>query len=199
MLTSCSNEENKFNRKQWQEITSRDQGDLPKSREPLYRVKVSNHLQTIPPPTDKSIADSRLPLCEYILKEGLDEIHITIHNFPNTPIPPRVQIERWIRQFSVIEENSMEIAPVSQNGFVGYFFSVTGILKEKRTTILGWALSLAPVHLQTLSSLSPENQKSADITIKVVGSPELVAKYQEEIINFAESFELINEIPMPHF
>lgn len=67
--------------------------------------------------------------------------------------------------------------------------------------VLGWAMQLAPQHLQFLQTPRNEAEASryrqmrASITIKAVGPQDLMDYHRKTIVAFAKSFELIDELP----
>lgn len=178
----------------WQTINSRDDGD-PSSRYPLYRAKIPLNWKRIDPLSDESIVDTTKSLCEFLFEEG--KIRITIHNFPIEPdqprIPPIAQINRWRSQFESIDPAFTNLIAQSYGGFIGYFLDCEGLFKNEETRLLGWAMQLAPEYDQQIGH-SISKEKRADYTIKVLGMPKMISRYREEIINFANSFELIEEL-----
>lgn len=177
---------------QWQTINSRDSGQ-PLEREPLYRVKVPTHWIRHNPASTESITDTTKPLCEFYLEEEEQYFHLTVHNFPNQRIPPMAQVSRWRQQFQDLDSTQTFISNVSHSGFVGVLLEAEGILKGKPTQLLAWSMQLAPEYTQKLD----HTQKKADYTIKVVGAPDLIHQQKEAILLFANSFELIDELPSP--
>lgn len=189
-----------------QEIFGRDNSQLP-----LYQVKVpkkwKNQIQSA-----LSLEDTTKPLCEFIIQnnehdsdteKSMGQIRITIHNFPSESIteriPPNAQIARWKRQLTKMDPNSLSVEPQAFGGFVGFLFEGTGLLSEDPTTILGWIMQIAPEHYRALNrpgkDVNYRKQMRADYTLKAVGPKQLIEKYKDEIIVFARSFELIQEIP----
>jgi hypothetical protein len=67
--------------------------------------------------------------------------------------------------------------------------------------MIGWSLQLDKEHYRTLAPPTPASQENlyremrADVTLKATGPKETMEKHEEGIINFARSFELIEEIP----
>jgi hypothetical protein len=198
--SSFSESKTSFN---WQKINSRDVGD-PLARYPLYIAKVPSDWIRKDPSATESIIDTTKPLCEFLIKEGADEGYITIYNFPTDHseerIPPSAQIMRWKGQFETLDPQLTAISPEAHGGFVGLFLECQGILKGQPTKLLGWAMQLAPEHYQKLSSHQAFNIKQirADYTIKAWGSPDLINKHRTDIITFANSFELLDELPALH-
>lgn len=183
----------------WQKITSRDEGD-PSSRYPLYDAKVPSDWIRIDPISEQSIADSRIPLVEFTIKENSNTVKIVVHNFSSESvdkrIPPLSQITRWKNQCNA--NGPIEIKPESHGGFTGLFLECEGSLdKRSEIIVLAWAMQLAPEYYQRLRQTNNffSRQESADYTIKVTGPKELLNKHREAIISFANSFELINALP----
>lgn len=169
-----------------QEFTGREEKD--QIRRPLYRAKVPPGWVRLDP--QGPITDTTLPNVAFLIE---NELKVTIHSFPSENlderIPPYAQIERWKRQ-----GDEGKVDSVSRGGFVGLFL--------EGATILGWSMQLDLEHYQTLAFL-PTNrfeeehykQMRADYTIKATGPEKLIAKYRDELLLFAKSFELIQEIP----
>jgi len=135
-----------------------------------------------------------------------DEIRITIHNFPvdhiQNRIPPAAQVQRWQRQLQGIDPAHIEQREITQGGFSGLFFKGQGNFEGKKAAILGWAMQIDVDHFRTLTYIeaTPVEQRyykqmRADYTIKATGPIEIIDKHQEEIEQFAQSFELIQSIP----
>jgi hypothetical protein len=186
------------------EINGRDEGN-PQLREPIYRLKAPTGWIRTDPPIDESISDSKKPLCEFCVEEGVEKIRITIHNFPTESleerIPPLAQIVRWKRQFDYLNPTDVSISPQSYAGFLGQLFMASGEQKGQTVTVMGWSMQLGQEHYRHLSALESsdkmrkQRQMRADYTIKVVGPAGLVKKHHTELVAFANSFELIEEIP----
>lgn len=169
-----------------QEFTGREEND--QIRRPVYRAKVPEGWIRIDP--QGSIMDTTLPNATFLIE---NELKVTVHSFPSENledrIPPFAQIERWKRQ-----GHAGKVESISRGGFVGLFL--------EGASILAWSMQLDLEHYQTLSFL-PTNrfeeahykQMRADYTIKATGPERLIAKYREELLHFAKSFELIQEIP----
>lgn len=179
----------------YQNIYARDNGN-PLQREAIYRAKIPQSWFIQETSNEISNSDTKKPICELFIRENSQEIRITIHNFPSIEnqarIPPNAQIARWKNQFDHLQPESITLIPQSFNGFAGYLFEGKGIITEKITSMMAWALQLAPQHIRQLSD---KGQQSADVTIKAAGDPRLMQKHRDEIITFARSFELIQEIP----
>lgn len=181
----------------WQTIKSRDDG-TPTSRFPLYTAKVpSDWIRKDPSPTD-SIEDTMKPLTEFLIKENNETVRITIHNFPEQRIPPTAQIQRWKNQFIDLDPSKTHTTEESHNGFVGLRIETEGMYNQNPTKLIGWAMQLAPEYYDYLSNEDKsfiEKQELADYTIKAIGSPILIDKHRDAILNFGQSFGLIQELP----
>lgn len=185
----------------WQLITGRDNGN-PASRTPLYQVKVPSHWIRQDPLITESIQDTKKATCEFYIKQGEEQIRITIHQFPiineKTRIPAQAQIQRWKQQFTFLDPTLTNLTPSSHGGFVGLCLEAEGVMENKPVKVLAWSMHLAPRYVRQLEFLSPDmQQKRADYTIKAVGLPALINQYRQEIIQFADSFELKDELPCP--
>lgn len=182
----------------WQEIAGRDQGRGVIIRYPVYRARVPTHWKRVDPQPDLSNADTTLPLVEFWVN---DQISVNIHNFPDQKIPPEAQIKRWGRQLAGITPKETTVTPFSRAGYGGLYFEGVGTLKGNEAMVLGWSFQLDEGHCRALvQGETAENtafirQMRADVTIKVVGPPDAVMLYREELIAFANSFELIQELP----
>lgn len=169
----------------------------------VYRIKAPQEWQYNPPILE-TIHDTTKPIGEFIITQDSKTISITIHNFPSQTeedrIPPMAQIQRWQRQFTHLE--SMNTTPQAFGGFVGQLFEGSGIFKDSDSTMLAWSMQLAPEHYlvlkypHTAQELAQFPLWRADITIKAIGPSDLVAQYQQAIVEFARSFELIHSIPV---
>ena len=159
-----------------------------------YHVDVPTSWKQV---TSDASKDTTKPIAEFVIEDPAGSIRITIHNFPwssiEQRIPPIAQINRWKSQ---IKGSSSETA-IAHDGFAGYFFEATGEVEGKPTTVLGWAMQLAPEHFQALTSHQPKGfeQLRADYTIKAVGPAPLMSNHLHNIQHFADSFRLIEEIP----
>jgi len=179
----------------WQTISGRDS---PQERliirHPIYRARIPKSWKRVDPSPETSIVDTTLPIIEFWIE---DQIRITLHNFPADRIPPMAQITRWKSQLKELPPKEALVEPVSRAGYAGFYFE--GRTKEK--LVMGWALQLDHEHYRALSKHVNESnrgfiqQMKADVTIKVVGPPDLSDQHRGEITVFANSFELIQEIP----
>lgn len=186
-------------------IQGRDEGSDPKARLWVYRASIPADWIYKGPASASSNSDTRLPIGEFLIQDAGEEILIAIHNFPQENstqrIPPAAQVQRWKGQFTALEHHKSSLLPQSFSGYVGLRFEGTGLFKDRRTTMIGWALQLAPEHFLTLSyprdGLDPPllKQMRADVTIKVTGPPQSIEKHKGAIDRFVRTFELIHEIP----
>ncbi len=152
---------------------------------------------------EDSISDSTRPNCEFYIGET-SPIHFTFHTFPTDTfeqrIPPEAQIGRWKRQFDEIDLSTLLIEPRALGGFTGLSFYAEGSLNGKEHSILGFSMQLASLHWRTLQAQNgpsfKQRQMASDYTLKAIGAPESITTYKSEIELFANSFELIEEIPI---
>lgn len=186
-----------------QEIRGR--GD-EKHRLSVYRVRAPEGWIRRDPLSGENLNDTTKALCEFIIMEGSEVARIAIHNFPSAKLEDRVPVEaqvaRWRRQFETLNAAECETRLQSFSGYSGLYFQGCGRMQGKPTMVLGWVLQLSPEHYLMLSrsSLSSEEDKvnsqmRSDVTIKAVGPQALMEKHKHEIIEFARTFELIEEIP----
>jgi hypothetical protein len=178
-------------------------------RLPIYRLKVPR--EWIQNDVDKHeiLSDTTKNLAEFHVFDGGKKIRITIHNFPSDSqedrISPSTQIARWKRQFEELCPETVQILPQAFGGFSGFFFEGSGVLNKEPTTVIGWSMSLANEHYNSLTCLlgkiscpsktSSLKQMKADYTIKVTGPQELMEKHKKSIVKAGRSFELIDELP----
>ena len=155
---------------------------------PIYRVKVHRDWVRIDEP--RALNDTTVPNITYLIE---NDIHLTVHTFPSTPIAPRQQIDRWKEPLAL-----SSIKPFSHSGFSGLFLE--GEHDDKKT--LAWAFQLDPELTQRLGLLASSvaeklyyEQLAADFTIKVSGPKKKLAEHRYNIFNFANSIELIEAIP----
>lgn len=173
-------------------------GGRDSARTPLYRVKLPAEWKEIGIDPLVDLADSTQPIAQYELHEGCNKIQVVIHNFPfNDQIAPQLQVERWQKQFNPDFPLHYNSVPQAFSGYTGLLFEGTGRIKNSAQKVMAWALNIGTVHYRTfLSNPSALNlQKRADVTIKINGPPELMQKHKATILEFARSFELIEEIP----
>lgn len=201
-LTGCSRSSPMPTASNWQLIPGRDHGHSIE-RPLLYRALVpANWLRHDPPETD-SIADTTKANCEFMIRDDGSEIKVTVYTFPYTQeegrVPPQAQIARWQRQLEDLDLLSVQIVPDSHGGFSGLYFEGQGKLQGKTAIVLGWSMRLAPGYdRQLIISRHPGDQeKRADYTLKASGPPEVINKHRADLVQFAHSFELIDELPSP--
>lgn len=171
-------------------IPARDDGQSL-DRPLIYRALAPQNWIRLELDPASSIADSTKANCEFQIEEGEEKIRITCHTFPileGKRIPPQAQIARWKRQLENLDQLSVHVTPNSHGGFSGLFFEGEG----NQVKVLGWSMQLGEVYLRQLGL---EKEKRADYTIKAVGPPSMIEKHRHEIIQFANSFELIDELP----
>lgn len=201
----------------WQLLPARDNGlspDTPLSilspqslslpnRPLLYRALVPSHWTRQDPSPEESIIDTTKAICAFTIHENDQLIRLTIHTFPilqdRMRIPPQAQIARWKGQFEELDLVATHTLPDAHGGFSGLFFEGEGILHGNDTKVIGWSMQLAPIFERQLNQgRDPLDQyKRADYTIKASGPPDLMNKHRQEILTFARSFELIDELPAP--
>lgn len=177
------------------------EGRLPQI--PIYRAKLPENWTLLLPDTDAYLSDTTLPIFSFKISHKNEELILHVHNFPTSSIeesiPSKFQVQRWKNQFQSIDPVSLNIAELSYNGFTGYLFEATGFMNKTESSVLAIAMQIIPEHYRMLEN-QPHKEKEhrqmrADYTIKVIGSPEAIAQKREEILVFAESFELIQAIP----
>ncbi|HRD55753.1 MAG TPA: hypothetical protein PLC42_05080 [Parachlamydiaceae bacterium] len=187
-FTSCETQ-NPYQNNMSYEISGRDQEHTP-----LYRIKAPKEWLVKKPNVTEDLQDTTKPLIEFIIQEGSQKAHITIHNFPSdsieTRIPPVAQIMRWKKQFDSLNPASIHEKPQNFSGFTGVFFEGSGLMNKEETTLLSWSMQVGSMHYGALEN----KERRASFTIKAVGAPFLMKKNKKEIIAFAKSFELIDDI-----
>lgn len=186
----------------WQLFAGRN-NEHSLERPMLYRAIVPSHWNRQDASPEESLVDTTKAICEFIIRENDGSIRLTIHTFPilqdRMRIPPQAQIARWKGQFDELDIVATHTLPETHGGFSGLFFEGQGILHENETKVIGWSMQLAPVFERQFNqgrNLVDRN-KRADYTIKASGPPELMNKCRQEILTFARSFELIDELPAP--
>jgi hypothetical protein len=201
ILTSC-NTYPSSNSSSWQYFAGRD-NDPSLERPLFYRAQVPSHWIRQDPLAADSIADTTKSICEFFIREQEKFIRLTIHTFPilqeNMRITPQAQVARWKGQFEELDLVATHTLPGAHGGFSGLFFEGEGILQGNPTKVMGWSMQLASIYQQQLNQGKQvlDNRKRADYTIKASGPIHLVDKYRQELIAFANSFELIDELPSP--
>lgn len=186
----------------WQLLAGRDNGDSLE-RPVLYRALTPAHWIRCDSSVTESIADTTKAICEFYIQEDDRSIRLTIHTFPivesHIRIPPQAQVARWKKQFEEIDCLANQILPDSHGGFSGLFFEGQGILQGTPHKVMGWSMQLASIYERQLNQEnSPlDSRKRADYTIKANGPPDLINKHRADLLLFAHSFELIDELPSP--
>lgn len=199
-FTSCSQSTPPSEPTLWQYIQGRN-NESSQERSRVYRAKIPSEWVRQDPPTSESLFDTRKPLVEYFIPDNNRSIRITVHNFPSNTleerIPPLSQVNRWKSQFISILAESVILSPVAKGGFSGLFFEASGTQAHSETTVLGWSMQIAAEHYRALSYAEGDlyKQMRSDYTLKAVGPTDLMIKHKNPIIEFAHSFELIEEIP----
>lgn len=159
---------------------------------PLYQVSVPNEWEKIDLSSSANLlTDTTLAIASW--KVG--DIKITVHTFPASSMEERiasqVQIARWLKQLKGLDEASIHVVPVGHGGYLGLEMEAYG---ENEGTIAR-SMQLAPEHFLNLASHFPsDNHIKADFTIKATGPKESIASQRENILLFAQSFEMIDEI-----
>jgi hypothetical protein len=184
------------------EIRGRDNGISAKAL-PIYRVKAPLSWNFFPPAPTESLSNTIKPLCEWAIEDPAGPIRITVHNFPTDSIeqriPPSAQVARWQKQFDQLDPLSSSITQVSFAGFSGLLFEGSGLMNQTQTSVLAWIMQMAPEHYQSLSLHANTSDKSkqqrADFSIKIIGPRESMETHKRTLLAFAQSFELIDEIP----
>lgn len=205
-LTSCENQSDSKSILATVGISGRVNTALSKECTTIYEIDIPFDWICKEPTIDDALLDTKKPIYEFIvenIEDEEDDIHITIHNFPNNSIDERVprgaQINRWKQQFTILEEANTQVSMQSFGGFSGLKFQGVGKIKEQEKMMLGWIMQLPQEHYFALGF--PEKNRTqlhnlrADYTIKVVGSPEFVLKNQKSIEAAIQTFRLCKEIP----
>lgn len=171
----------------------------------LYRVKIPKNWVKREPLPEADLSDTTLSIVDFFIVEEDGTIRIALHNFPSRSIeqriPPAAQVARWQKQITDIDPAAIVIQPISFSGYKGLHFEGAGRKEDSSTMVLGWSLQLADVHYRALTPSSDQpdtnetRERRADVTIKATGPKKLVERHKEEISAFAQSFELIEEIP----
>lgn len=194
MLSSCSNDTTTklINEKRYH-IQGRDL-----NQDPIYRFKTPLDWTYVPPKAVVDLQDTKNAIAEFLV----DDIRITIHNFPSETIEdrinPKAQIFRWKKQFDQIFDHEFLVTPESFSGFKGALLEATGNMSQKKVTLIAFSMQLGEEHYRRLQNDFPISKDlRADFTIKALGPFEQVENRRDEIISFAKSFELIKEIRYP--
>lgn len=168
----------------------------------IYYAEVPVHWKSIPPSPEQNLQDTTLPIYTFLIGKE-PSIRLTVHTFPGysleTRIPPETQIKRWEKQF---QDPHADITKTAHGGFGGYRIEAYNKHSKRPSALLGYSMQLNSQLFQILEIPHTEEEKEvffemrADYTIKAVGSPEMILRYRKEIDAFAESFELIDPIPL---
>lgn len=194
LLNGCSSPSTPEHPRAWQELAARNISDS--LQRPLtYRAIVPAHWERKDSDPTLSLTDTTKPIAEFLITDQNESIRLTIHTFP-PGIPPKAQINRWKEQFDELDPLTSHITKISRAGFIGLFLEASGRLHNKDAIMLGWSMQLAPEYARQLS-LQLEAYKLADYTIKAMGPSSLMREHHQDIVNFANSFELIDELPAP--
>ncbi len=185
-VVSCTKCPNKATPFTWETIPGRE--EIVGIIRPVYRAKVPKDWVRLDTP--KSFTDTKIANATFIIG---DKIRLTVHTFPSMHIPPKAQIDRFSGQLA-----SSTIKSHGHGGFSGLFLE--GDKDENKT--LAWAFQLDPELVQrlafaayTTSEKLYYEQMSADFTIKVSGEASLIKEHRANLLQFAHSIELIEEIP----
>lgn len=182
----------------WQEFSGRDEVIAygQRVRRPVYRAQVPLGWQRIDPSNYESITDTTKPIVTFAIEEG---VMLMVHTFPSNSlderIPPAAQVQRWQGQ---LKDGAADVAQAAHGGFAGLFLEG----QSEKLAVRAWSLQLDMQHYQTLHFLAETveeeehyKQMAADYTIKVFGPQVILEKHRIAIDLFADSFELIQEIP----
>jgi hypothetical protein len=203
-LGSCSQEDSAKSAYHVVDLAARDDGN-PEVKPIVYRVKTPKHWFLQLPASNESIVDTTKAIAHFFIFDGNEKIGISVHNFPSDSMEQRIapfaQITRWKKQFQSLDQASVSLTPQAFGGYHGFLLEATGQMSSSTMTIFGWALQLAPEHYRALSQpLAPSlmqryRQMRGDVTIKAVGPAQIMAAHRDDIIAFARSFQLIDDIP----
>jgi hypothetical protein len=202
LFISCHRETTPIASSSWQLISGRN-GGKSVDRPLIYRALVPANWIRKDPLLSESIADTTKSICEFYIQENGEQIRITFHTFPihqhDLRISPHAQVARWKRQFEQFDHLSAQIHAVSHGGFSGLQFEGLGTLQGGPIKVMGWSMQLASGYERQLSQgRNPlDYDKRADYTIKASGPPSLMDRYRSSLLAFADSFELIDELPSP--
>ncbi|CAF23815.1 hypothetical protein [Candidatus Protochlamydia amoebophila] len=170
----------------------------------LYRALIPQSWIRQDPSLKDSLIDTTLSICEFYAKEGNDQARITIHTFPinerQLRIPPLAQIERWKKQFEDLDLLSVNVTTQSHGGFIGLCLEAEGTYQGQLQKMLAWSMHLSPEYDRQLNNRKDQLKyrlMRADYTIKIVGPASLINKQRKAFFQFANSFELIEELPSP--
>ena len=155
---------------------------------PVYRAKVARDWVKLETP--KSLTDTKVANATFVIDNG---VKLTVHTFPSVHIPPRAQVDRWKEQLAFSTLKSY-----GHDGFSGLFLEG----EKEGVKTLAWTLQVDPELIgrlnfvaQTTAEKLYYEQMGADFTIKVSGPTELIEEHRSNLLLFANSIELIEEIP----
>lgn len=156
------------------------------SKNPIYQVQVPlDWEKNIPEIPSK---DTKDPIATFYV----DQVTISIHNFPTQKIEDRIypeaQIERWKDQK---KWEVLDTSPYTNGGFGGFFLEA---YTKDGQGCFAYALQLTPSLFRAISE--NEIDKKADYTIKVTGPSKTLQDLKTKIEQFADSFEWIEPIPL---
>lgn len=183
----------------WELISARDQ-DPSLNRPFIYRISTPNGWTKLEPDPKISITNTTFANCEFVLEKKEGKIRLTIHTFPfqdrNLRIPPQAQVNRWKQQFDDIDILTVHVSDESRGGFSGLFFEAEGLIKGQPTKVMAWSMQIAQIYDRELEQGKNflDSWKRADYTIKASGPIEMMTTYRKELIQFSNSFELIDEL-----
>lgn len=165
------------------------------TRLPLYRARIPERWHKVELHPTTSTADTTVPIGRWTIDQ---EITITVHTFPfrqlEQRITPRAQVARWKQQFSRIDQLSVQVQDAAWGGFSGLMFQGTGTLQGREQTMIAWSMHLFPAHAKRVMLQRPDSPLLADYTIKAVGPCHKMRLCLPEIIAFAQSFHLAEEL-----
>ena len=182
----------------WQEINGQDEiiAYGQRVRRPVYRAQVPIGWQRIGPSENESIRDTTKPIVSFTIEEG---VTLMVHTFPTASleerIPPEVHVQRWQGQ---LKGMATHVSQTAHGDFAGLYLEGY----TEKGAVRAWSLQLDMQHYQTLHFLATTveeeehyQQMAADYTLKAFGPKEKLEKHHIAIDLFANSFELIQEIP----
>lgn len=166
----------------------------------IWRLEVPKTWKRIDP--QELSTDTRLPNLSFEIQGEKAPILITLHNFPAEQLQERVpismQITRWKRQLTNLDEVSLREVPFTQSGYRGLLLTAKGEKEGKSHAFIAVALQMDNELFEALRVESAERQtqfmnrqRRSDFTLKAQGDPEDLVLHEEDILNSFESFELI--------
>lgn len=156
----------------------------------IYRVKLPSYWVEVE--EEGNLKDSTKAIKKY----KIENITIAIHNFKVDPSLPKIkpvdQINRWLKQFNSDEKIHHNLKERSRNGYVGYLLEAT----QNDKGLIALAMELDKEHLYNLLSKQSDktDEMASDFTIKATGPKNEMIKHKQEILEFMNSFELIEEL-----